>query len=507
MAATVPFVALTRAQIRDSLLGYWSARYLAGTGTPLQIQYGSPAYMEADALGVIFESTQQRSATVANNIFPDTADTDSLLHHGAIDGIPQKQATPAVLLIQQLGTATQTITFGSSYYVGPNGLKYTPSANADGTGTSTVVGGGGTATVYATCTVAGTAGNLTSGTVVWSSTPANSNPTGNIAALQVTAADTESNASYSNRIVRNRQARPGSGNRSDVEAWLEAVANVGEGYVYPLLQPGTTSGTTLGCWTAIPLGAAPAVAGGGTVPSPRVLGAGDITNITGYIEGTNDALGLPATNPAHGTIQQLRPATTAVGDYSVELPGTTTQNVQFHVTLSGLTFPFVGTFTTAAGSSTTVINTSVDPTGTVHNGDLVAFPDVTVRGGYALRTVTVGASTLTVSPALGAIPGNGLTIYPAPANWAAMSAAVLSIMDRLGPGDTSPVTRWPPVTTIGPSTLYQSALIAGVMGVPGLAGSLPGVSGVLSVTLITPNTDVTVTAKQLTIPGKITFVP
>lgn len=510
MSTTVPFVALNRYQIRDALLGFWNARYLAATGTPLQIQPGSPAYMEAEGVGVLCEPIQSRAATVANNIFPDTADTDSLNHHGTIDNVPRKSATAAVIQVQINGTALATVTFGTATIQGSNGLTYTPWQNSNGTGGSVTLDGSGHGTVYAICQTAGTVGNLTSGTMTWSSIPTNATSVITILQLFTTAVDVEGDPSYASRIVRNRQARPASGNRSDAEAWMESVKNVAEGYVYPLLQPTTTSGLVLGCWVGVPIGFAPSAPSNST-PS-RLLTSGDVTNISNYIEGVADSQGNPPGTPGVGTIQQLRPIVTSAGDYAIQLPFLTTQNVQMHVSLSGISFPGWAPFTTAGGSTNTVINLTSNPTGIISVNDLVAVPDgsANVRGGYTLCTVaSVGASSITVnSPGVVSPPVGGLTVYPAPSNWAAMRDAVLTIFDRLGPGDTTDTARrWPPQTVIGPGTLYTSALIAAIQGLPGLPGSLPGVSGVVSCSLVTPNANIVATPLQLIRPGTITFIP
>ena len=500
------FQALTRYQLRDAILAYWNARYLAATGTPLQTQPGSPAYCEAEGIGVLCEPIQARALGVSDNIFPDTADTDSLDHHGTVDGVARKPATAAVEQVQINGTIGATVTFGSSMLQGSNGLAYKPSANADGTGASVVLNGSGQATIYATCTTLGTSGNLPSGTMVWSAIPANATSVVTILALQVTAADVESDTSYAQRILSRRRERPGGGNRADWKAWAESVSNVAEAYVYPLYHR-TLGPNTLGAVTVIPLGLAPSSP---SALSPnRMLTPTDVTHVESYIEGTADATGVAVANG-----NQLRPCVISPNDYSIELPSTTTQNVVVTATVStgGIRVPtWVGTtFTTGGGSSSTVLNVTTNPlTAGVSAGDYIAVVNASMRGGYEYAQVAnATSSTIVLTSAFSFTPGAGVSIIASCSNAPQIRDAILSVFDRLGPGDTSPTpSRFPAPSLIGPTTLYNSALVAAVMGVPGLPGALPGVSGVVSATVSTPAGNVTATAKQLIVPGSIQIIP
>lgn len=499
------FTARSFPAIRDALLSYWNARYLASNGIPLLTVAGSPAYMEAESVALIFAGSEQRGLSTVSEIFPDTASDESVLHHAAIDSIPRKPASAAVLTLQIAGgTPLAVVTFGTATPRTAAGVIYTPSASANGTGASITLDGAGAGTFYGTCQTLGTGGNLAVGTVLtWSSPPAGAPPTCTVSALATTAADVETIAALAQRVLERRRERPGGGNRADWRAWMEAVSGVAEGYVYPLLHP-TLGVNTLGAITCVPLGLAPAPPFTGT--TSRLLVAGDITHVSGYIDGTLDATGVAIANG-----KQLRPATMVAADVSIELPGTVTQNVLMPIVLgAGYAFPLAGPFTTAAGSTNTTINLTGAPTGVVA-GMLFAVPDgsAAVRGGYTLCTVASTGATSIVFAAPGVVtaPGAALTVYPAPSNWAAMRDAILSVVDRLGPGDTSPISRYPTISEIGPTTLYRSALVAAVMGVPGLSGALAGVSGVVSATCTTPAADVVETPKQIVRVGTIVFTP
>ena len=71
------FTARTRAEIRDQLLGYWSAEYSA-RGETLLTSEGSDAYLLASQIGVIQEALDAQAVQVSRDILPDQASTAAL---------------------------------------------------------------------------------------------------------------------------------------------------------------------------------------------------------------------------------------------------------------------------------------------------------------------------------------------------------------------------------------------------------------------------------------------
>jgi uncharacterized phage protein gp47/JayE len=496
------FTPRTRAEIRSSILSYWNSRYLATKGTPLLTVQGSDAYMEADAIALVLEGYDARASAAVDEIFPDTASDDGVLHHAAVDGIDREAAVSAILEIEISGTPSATVTFGTSMLQTAGGVQYSVSASPTSSVGSVALDGSGDATVYGTCLTAGTDGNqeaLT--TLTWSATPADASATATVVDTYTTGNDQEDVDDLAARVIARRRERPGAGNRADWRAWCEAVSEVSEAYVYPLLHPLHGAGT-LGAVTVVVLGEAPDDPTDLT-PS-RVLDSSIEAIVEGYIEGDNDETG---TVVADG--EQLRPTTMMPVDYSVEVCTTTTQDVELQITLgSGFEFPFSGTYVCDIGCSVDNLNTTTDPSGVVSVGDYIAVEsgDPDVRGGYEIVLVddVTGFSLGLATPLLAAPPA-GRIVRPAPTNWGSMRDAVLEVFDRLGPGDTSPATRYPTPQELGPPVLYPNSLAAAVMGVPGLPGAAAGVSGVLDATCVTPAAAVTPAAKALIIPNNIIF--
>jgi hypothetical protein len=242
-------------------------------------------------------------------------------------------------------------------------------------------------------------------------------------------------------------------------------------------------------------------------PAPDlVLAAGNVTDVKDYLCGT----GLYSAEGGQVT------ANVHPDDINAFAATAQTQDVILATVLgTGYSFPWTGTATTDTGCTTTnIIVVGSLPVGLSIN-TYVAIRDTSQRGGYAVRKVTAvngGLSSFTIDSPMAIAPSAGVTVRPAPANWAAMRDAVLAVFDSLGPGDSVyPSKRWPAESTSDTSILYRSAVVAAAMGVPGLAGAPAGVSGVtsVSVTLVGAGDPekVTPAAKVLLTPGEIRITP
>lgn len=491
----------TRSQIRDELLANWAARYAAQGRRLLTIE-GSDAYLWADALAVELEAQEAQAEFLTHQILPDEAATSYLDRHGSVEGVARDAAVAAVLDFIVTGTPTTLITFGTSVLTTSSGLRFAPvdpSATTDG---------GGNVTVGFRCTTTGTAGNLAdSTTATWDSTPVDANPTATVTGAPTTpGAAQETDASYAARIILRRQERPASGNRADWRAWADDVTGVEEVYVYPLVNSAGTP-NTLGTVTALLLGAAQ----GDSVTDTRQVSGTIISNAGAYVEGTGDVDGAAVDG------EQLRPTTVPSGNYTFRTKTALSQAVDLSLTLSAanaLPFAYAGgaTINSYAAGPPSVLTIAALPAGLVA-GMLIAIPVGTGarRGGYKVAKVTAiggaGPYTLTLDRDIISATA-GQAIRPEPANGEAIRAAVFGFFDRLGPGDTSPASRWPTVETTGRATLYRGALAAAVIATYGANGMLlDGVAGVLNANVTTPAGNVTPAAFEIVSMTTLVFNP
>lgn len=496
------FVARTRTEIRDDLIASWSTRYLA-EGRRLATWQGSPAYMMADAFSVVLATLDQQAQAVTRDILPDTAAGASLDRHGYVYGVERRPATKAVLTVTVTGTPSATIAIpaGSTMSYSGSGALF------DVTSSSVTFSGGGISTVLVRARSAGTDGNLSASTVlVWTTPPAGINTQGVVSSILTTAEGAETDADYSARIIARLRDRPASGNRADWLDWTETVDGIGEAYVNPLAQPGTTTAPVLGCVTVVAVTPPPttyepqtvtaiAVATHGLSPSySRVPSAAVLANAEAYIEGTQDAQGRPLDETAQ---VQLRPVTMAAGDYAVEAPSVSpvTCTVDVATDETRYPWPFTGSRTVQASPTPTTSTFTLDDVTDIGAGDMVAVEvGASIRGRMWLCAVTqVVGSAITVSPACPAAPSAGADVYPDPGVWAGVRQTILQEFDGLGPGAVSGSTRYPSTSTRGPSTLSVARLTARVVSV----------DGVTSCTMTGPTTDTAATAKQILTPSAI----
>lgn len=534
------FVARNRQTIRTSLLNDWAARYAAlNPSQSLSIVTGSDAYIWADAIALELENTEAQAQVLTREILPDQADTDYLNRHGVVNGVARDPAIPWTGIMKISGPPSATVTFGTSVLT-YNGISY-GSFKDISTGapiTFVVLGGFGGGGMRATANIPGSITSLPDGAVLtWSSAPANTLSTASVATTGDFPAggtitpgeDQESDASYAQRIIAKLQSRPASGNRADWQAWCEAFAGVLTAYVYPLYSHALSAANTLGCVTVVPIGPVATDANGnqnGDNPvNSRIISGGTATSIGGYIEGTNDSTGAP---PGPGvTLPQLRPVTMAVGDYTIIAPTPAPQAVEMHAIMgANYAYPFAYSATDLVIGSPTPTNTTFSIAGNqtaryaANGASGPGHPIIVkalngsasvVRGNYCIVTPTNvvynGGTTNTDITIAGGFPLSGVPVVasvvcPAPPQWQTLRLAVFQLFDSLGPGDTSPTSRWPAPGNSGPSTLYQASLVTAVQdqfdslgrSVRGEYNSLgvlvPFATGVVNAAVINPSTDI-----------------
>jgi len=492
------FAGRTRSEIRDTLLGYWQAEYAAATPPQtLLVAPGSDAYLLASALAAILEALEAQAEANARNLMPDTADTSALDRFGAVYDIPR--------LAGNRSTATVTVTSPTT----SSGIKGIPAGTRmtapDGTlynvDDHSATFSSYSAPIHITAVNPGAPGSSLVGvTLTFVSTPTDFNSTGTIATV-VPGTNTEEDGAYSLRIIQFLRERPASGNRADWRAWAETYSGteIAAAYVYPLLEPavsepGAGVELTPGCVTVVVIGPPQ----GDSPINTRIVPEDDISTrtegvslnrIREYIEGTRDATGALDPNGV-----QLRPVTMAAGNYTVQSAEVTLSNVVVQAVMTqAYAFPWTGTMTVHATSTTTSLVVTGDETAKNNTSALVRILTSAIRGGYALVSLGVGSydgganrTTWTVS-AMPDTPLAGASAYPAPPNWSALRAAAFAFFDALGPGDTTTPVRWPSEGVTGRATFYRSALGARLLSV----------GGVLSATVTSPGSDVVPPAKHI----------
>lgn len=463
------FTPRTREEIRSDIIAALTNRYSAA-GRTLDVSDGSDAYMRADALAVILATIEQQAAQQALDTFVDTASDAAVERHAAVYAITRRAASPATLTVAVTGTpsTTPSISAGSKMS-GSDGALFTCSD------LSVVLDGSGNGSITVTADDAGSAGTLAAGTVLtWQSAPAGLDSTGTVSATVTSGEDAETTDELRARVLSRLRQRPASGNSEDWRDWCESCDGVTRAYVYPLLQPSTVSGDTLGCVTVVVMGPAQ-----GTNPTnTSVISSARCAEIEDYIEGVRDTAGA-----LDASATQLRPAAIATADYEVTFVGVSPVDVEVDIkTTSRFPFSFSGTLTVDTGASTsTSLVVNGDETAKTGKRALVRVASSSHRGGWQateLKSGVFAAGKTTFVVSLSGAP-NTTTAYPAPANWDALRTAIFDLCDSLGPKDTNPRRRWPTVDVEGPDTLYVSAI----------ASALLGVSGTVSATVTQPAAD------------------
>jgi len=506
------FTGRSRATIRDSILATWSAEYISAGQRPLLIAPGSDAYLQAAALAVILEGLEAQAESVSRDILPDQASPEALARHGEVDGVPRRSGLRARHTVTVSSGVDATYTF-------PTGVTYRM-AYSDGTlytvEDSSVTIAAGTGTITVTAADIGADPTRTVGnTLTFVSAPTGLNSTGTVASVATPGTDLEDISSWAARIIARRQERPASGNRADWQGWVEDYTGttITRAYVYPLLAPpasypGAGTPDTPGCVTVVAVGPAQ----GDVLTHLRVVPVDDggthtagaaLTRIRDYIEGDRTVAGVATDD---GTM--LRPVTMVAANAAVEAISEVTQNVVLSCAMTAANaFPWVGGIAIILSTDTTIKVTG-DYTALEGLRALVLPATPTERGGY--RAVTLGtpnfaAGDTTFTQATGQEVGFPTgSIYPCPPNWGTIRDDVFTHFDALGPGDTTPASRWPAEDVEARATLYRTGLAADVIN----GAQSPAVAtGVLSCTVTTPGTDVTPAAKTVVILGTLLVTP
>lgn len=496
------FTGRSRETIRASILANWSAEY-AARGYNLWTARNSPAYLDAGAFAIELEGVEAQAEQTQRDILPDQASEEALGRHGYVNDIERREGDRARLTVTVTSAIAGTYPIAAgTQMVFSDGTVY----NVDDRSVATS-GGSPSGTIEVTASEAGTAGTREVGaSLTFVSAPAGLDSTGTVAAVIREGSDEEPIAEWAGRIILHMRDRPAAGNRADWRDWVMAytATEIDDVYVYPLLSkptsfPGAGTPNTPGSLTVLPIGPAQGDSLTNTriVPSDNVssrTGGADLYFIRGYIEGAYDTDGSVLANG-----NPKRPCTLPADNYSIEqISESSAQDVVVDLELAEAHQPsWSGTMTVVSATTTTLV-VSGDQTANANKNALVLIGTNNYRGGYKLFALGAGVfggvnTTFTVSgdTSIANATATG-TVHPAPGNWAALRTAALAYFDTLGPGDTTPPSRWPAEDEQGRATFYRTAL----------AADLHAVSGVLSATTTTPVADVTPAAKTVVKLGK-----
>lgn len=491
----------TREEIRASILAHWSAEY-AARGLQLVTARGSDAYLLGGGFAVELEGLEAQAEQTTRDILPDQASEEVLERHGYVFNVPRLSGDRAS------HTVTVTSSVAGTYLI-PVGtqMAFTDGTLYDVDSPSVVTSGGSpSGTISVTAVDPGTAGTRAVGeTLTFVSAPTGMDSTGTVLATVTEGSDEESAAEWALRIVERLRDRPASGNRADWRDWIRAftATEIEDAYVYPLLAPpasypGAGAPDTPGTLTVIPIGPAQ----GDRVVNTRIV---PYDNASGRTAGVHlDVLheyieGNVGTDGASANVYQRRPASLPEGNYSIEaLTESTPEDVVVDLVVTDDNAPaWAGTLTVVSATSTTLV-VSGDQSAMSGRTALVNIGTSNVRGGYKLFTLGTGVYSggsgnttfaITAQADIATAVASSL-VYPAPGNWSALRTAAFAYFDALGPGDTSPASRWPQEDVQARATVYRTALAAALM-----------VPGVLSASTTSPASDVTPAAKAVVVLG------
>lgn len=496
------FTGRSRDTIRSTILSDWAALY-ASRGETLLTAPGSDAYLWASALAVQIEALEAQAEQVTKDMLPDQASAEALDRHAFVDGLTRLAGFTArhTVTVSAGSNATFTIPAGTRMSYSDGTVYIVESASV------TTSGGGHTGTITVRAQDAGTGGTrAVADTLTFASAPTGLNPTGAVASVVRRGTDVETDDALATRIIARRRERPGSGNRADWREWVKAytATEIVDAYVYPLLAPpasfpGAGTVSTPGCVTVVAVGPAQ----GDSVTNTRIVPTDDVsarstpgsrlTRVEDYIEGDR----LPdGTDVSSNPNDALRPVVVTPTNYCVQQINTTSQDVVMALTVSTANAgQWSGTMTVVSVSATELV-VSGNQLANVGFRVLVNITTAAYRGGWKLFTLgagsfdTVNTTFVINDPDMGT-GVVGSSVYPAPGNFNAVRTAILAYFDALGPGDTSPASRWPSEDDGGRATLYLNALAAAAIGV----------DGVLTAKVTTPAATVIPAAKHVIVLG------
>lgn len=465
-------------------------------------------------LGTLTQPLYGRIALAALQFFPTEALPENLPRHGELRGITRKDAVEAegLVLLRALAGSVQP---NNSLLTSPTGLTYhTSSARTSAVGlwsnklvvsydelrpdtvvVSSTAGmsvgdvfgingnfyaikdlpGGGAVVIYGRFKVSpsaalpadelypepgvvipikadavGSAYNSVYGTELTFQTVV-TNPT--VEVLELAGGDEiESQRAWAQRMADADAEKRAANNRSEALQLLLAQPGVDQAWVYDVYNgPGTMRAIVQG------------------VKGARHLGAARVASIQSVI----------APQPP----TDANPGFVAVGGHDWQITDFPDQFVDVDLILTGgIGFgpDWTGTLTTAVGCTTSRINTAIDPRPFIAARSRVVIPTAPPLFLEQAEVAAVDATGFSIVGEISTAVPAGRVIRPGSNLIVPVRDNILDMFGALGPGDTSPPSRYPSTTTRGPSDITHNLLHAVVRAV----------SGVKNLTINLPVTDV-----------------
>ena len=477
--------------IRDDLLENLQVEHRA-IGQRVVTAPRSPHHVLATAVALEVEGAEAEAAAARRECFPGTASEEGVQNHADAAGLEPVEASRAVLRARITGPVSTTSTV-------PAGKQLTSAAGLvfNAPAGNVTFDSGGAAFVAVTARDAGAAGNLPLGAVLtWQAAPAGFGPTataalapGDTSHVLVVGADPETVEDLRGRTKRWWKERAQGGNRAEWAEWLERVEGVGDGFVWPRawLDGGVTfrpnlPGVIVTAVLAPPPPASSYVQnpdgtlGLGLSPSYARAPSADLrARVRNFVEGTHDRAGVPVPTALR---KQLRPTGIAAANWLCAEPAT----VAYDLTVSIATDPAVAPWPWGVDDAPVRLVTSatdtaltLDDASGIRPGSRLAVQLGTgvIRGGFWLaRVQAVAGNVVTLTAALPTAPSVGAQVRPDCGLWADARAAILGVVDNLGPGDESSIEsqRYPRPADHCPDLLFTSRLVAAVQELAGVAG-------------------------------------
>lgn len=484
-------MARTADEIRDDLLENLQDEHRA-IGLRIVTAPRSPHYVLATAIALEVEGAEAEAAAARRECFPGTASEEGVQNHADAAALAPVEASRAVLRLRITGpTSTVSTIPAGKQLTSAAGLLFNAPAG------SVTFDSGGVAFIAVTARDAGAAGNLSlSAVLTWLAAPSGFGATGTTALdtgdtshVLVVGADAETVEELRGRAKLWWKERAQGGNRAQWAEWLEQVEGVGDGFVWPRawLEGGVTFRHNLpGVIVTTVLAPPPAASsyvqnadgslGLGLSPSYARAPSSDLrTRVRNYVEGTHDRSGVPVPTALQ---KQLRPTGIAAANWLCAAPVTAAHDITVSIATDPAVAPWpwgVDDAEVRFVASATDTALTLDDASGIRDGSRLAVQlgAGVIRGGFWLaRVQIVAGNVVTLTAPLPTAPSAGAQVRPDCGLWADARAAILGVMDNLGPGDDASIEsqRYPRPADHAPDVLFASRIVAAVQELAGVSG-------------------------------------